>query len=166
MHSIGFVLIFQVEARSSFDVACQAIDIIIPHIKSRAGLELTGNKRAEKEPAAAVAVDEDRLKQTCLTVVRTFVDASSDMAPHRFRTFMNKLITNLDENEYLSIFSLLYLKADSKRRIYTGQGNEIKTLSLTMTEKHQHLFDLYATFSAEVQVRALLDLLRTPQPPF
>ena len=130
----------KIEARSSFDVACQAIDIIIPHIKK-------------------VCLAKGDGHETCVSIIKTFVDAASDMAPHRLTTFMNKLIQKLDEKEFLWVFALLYIRADSKRRVYTGQGNDIKAISLSMTEKHQHLFDLFYTFDQTVQINALQTLL-------
>ena len=79
----------KIEAKSSFDVACQAIDIIIPHIQ-RACLE------KEKENKGK----QNLLRETSLSIINTFVDASSDMPPHRFKTFMSQLVRNLSSTAF------------------------------------------------------------------
>ena len=157
----------KIEAKSSFDVACQAIDIIIPHIQ-RACLE--------KEKAAKVK--HNLLRQTSLSIVNTFVDASSDMPPHRFKTFMSQLVKNLSSSafqtpfiqqnakgnqtdNYLWIVTLLLLKVDSKRRIYTGKGHETESIKLTAEEKHHQLRELYNAFDNDItfQMEAILKML-------
>ena len=159
----------KIEAKSSFDVACQAIDIIIPHIQ-RACLE------KEKENKGKQSL----LQKTSLSIINTFVDASSDMPPHRFKTFMSQLVRNLSssafgisdsanvgENEnnftdnYLWIVTLLLLKTDSKRLVYTGKGNETESVKLTAEEKHHQLRELYSAFDSYMtfQMEALLKML-------
>ena len=127
----------KIEAKSSFDVAVQAIDIIIPHIQ-RICLKKSR--------------DRELLHQTSLSILNTFVDASSDMPPHRFKTFMSQLVRNLSSTaqdkevsiakgeNYLWIMTLLLLKADSKRRIYTGRGNETESIKMTAEEKHYQVY--------------------------
>ena len=159
----------KIEAKSSFDVACQAIDIIIPHIQ-RACLE------KEKENTGKQSL----LKKTSLSIINTFVDASSDMPPHRFKTFMSQLVRNLsssafgtalntDKDEtspkftdnYLWVVTLLLLKVESKRRVYTGKGNETESVRLTAEEKHHQLRELYSAFDTSMtfQMESLLKML-------
>ena len=57
------------DSRRSFEVACQAIDTIIPHVRSVCRAK--GGERA--------------LREMSLSIVATFVDASKDMAAHRFK---------------------------------------------------------------------------------
>ena len=121
--------------------------MIVPHIKA------VCLKKAKSAEAG-----ESECRIACLNVVRTFVDASTDMAPHRFKTFMSKLVQRLDQDQYLWIFTALYLKAEGKRRVQTP-GNEIKTISVSTADKMQHLLDLYETFTAETQLRSVLELL-------
>ena len=159
----------KIEAKSSFDVACQAIDIIIPHIQ-RACLE------KEKENKGK----QNLLRETSLSIINTFVDASSDMPPHRFKTFMSQLVRNLSSTafqispavqhtdidkekseNYLWIVTLLLLKMDSKRRVYTGKGNETESVKLTAEEKHHQLRELYNAFDDDItfQMEAILRML-------
>jgi hypothetical protein len=159
----------KIEAKSSFDVACHAIDIIIPHIQ-RACLE------KEKENKGK----QNLLRETSLSIINTFVDASSDMPPHRFKTFMSQLVrnlsstafqispagqdTNIEEKKsenYLWIVTLLLLKMDSKRRVYTGKGNETESVKLTAEEKHHQLRELYNAFDDDItfQMEAILRML-------
>ena len=159
----------KIEAKSSFDVACQAIDIIIPHIQ-RACLE------KEKENKGKQTL----LQKTSLSIINTFVDASSDMPPHRFKTFMSQLVRNLSSSafginlhpidgetnktfseNYLWIVTLLLLKIDSKRRVYTGKGNETESIRLTAEEKHHQLRELYSAFDNNIpfQMESVLKML-------
>ena len=130
-------------------MAVQAIDVIVPHIKAVC-----------LKKSQSVEAGESECRTACLNVVRTFVDASTDMAPHRFKTFMSKLIQRLDQDQYLWIFTALYLKAEGKRRVHTGVGRgEVKTVTVSTADKMQHLLDLYETFPAETQIKSVLVLL-------
>ena len=53
---------------------------------------------------------ESALREMSLSIVSTFVDASADMAPHRFKTFLARLVKCLGERDYLWILTLLLLK--------------------------------------------------------
>ena len=160
----------KIEAKSSFDVACQAIDIIIPHIQ-RACIEKEKENKGKR----------NLLKDTSLSIINTFVDASSDMPPHRFRSFMSRLVKNLSSfvfqsplnanaeinakskkpENYLWIVTLLLLKADSKKRVYTGKGNETESVKMTAEEKHHQLGELYSAFNDDItfQMGAVLRML-------
>ena len=72
----------------------QAIDIIIPHVRS----------------VCLAKGGEKALKEMSLSIVSTFVDASADMAAHRFKTFLARLVKCLGERDYLWILTLLLLK--------------------------------------------------------
>ena len=72
----------------------QAIDIIIPHVRS----------------VCLAKGGEKALREMSLTIVSTFVDASADMAAHRFKTFLARLVKCLGERDYLWILTLLLLK--------------------------------------------------------
>ena len=73
--------------------------MIVPHIKA------VCLKKAKSAEAG-----ESECRIACLNVVRTFVDASTDMAPHRFKTFLARLVKCLGERDYLWILTLLLLK--------------------------------------------------------
>ena len=72
----------------------QAIDIIIPHVRS----------------VCLAKGGEKALREMSLSIVSTFVDASADMAAHRFKTFLARLVKCLGERDYLWILTLLLLK--------------------------------------------------------
>jgi hypothetical protein len=70
---VGSHFLLKVDSRHSFDVACQAIDIIIPHIMK-----------------VCAARGEKATRDTGISIVTTFVDASVDMATHRSVTLQTK----------------------------------------------------------------------------
>ena len=116
----------QVESKSSFTIACTAIDIIVPHI-----LTLCRQKSGDKA-----------VHDTTVAIMNTFVDASTHMPRHRFCVFMQRLIQKLDANEYLWLLTLLLISRNKK--------------STSVGEKQQQLADLYAQFGANTQLTSLV----------
>lgn len=69
----------QVESQSNFDIACTAIDVLVPHI-----LE-----------ACYVKGGTLKVQEMSVNILNTFVDASSDIPRHRFCVFMHQLIQKI-----------------------------------------------------------------------
>jgi len=88
--------LLKVDSKHSFQVACQALEVIIPAIKS-----------ACEAPGKA-----HQLQATCLGVLTTFVDASMDIPTHRLTEFMVRLINCLGDREHLWIATLLLVRKD------------------------------------------------------
>lgn len=131
----------KIDSKQSFDVACQAIDIIIPHIQ-----RVCQSKGPEK------------LQETSLSIITTFVDASVDMATHRFKIFLHKLIKCLGESDYLWVVTLLLLKTVGKKRTFI-EGQKTKTMKFNQSEKMQQIQSLYSEFSPLVQIESILRMM-------
>ena len=116
----------QMESKASFDIACTAIDVLVPHIL----------KAAESK---------HQVEELSVTILETFVDASSDMPRHRFCIFMQVLLNRLGAEEYLWLLTLLLTKAEARKKHYDIVGSQ-KSSKLTTEEKCQQLIDLYAMF--------------------
>lgn len=125
----------KIDSRHSFHVACQAIDIIIPHIQR-----------------VCKAKSKEELRNTCLNIVTTFADASADMATHRFKAFLHKLIKCLGEKDYLFVLVLLLLRKTGKKKT-SLDGTKANRVS------REQILDLYSSFSAQAQVEALLQMM-------
>ena len=82
----------------SFQVACQALDVIVPAIKT--ACEAQSGKSGSK------------LQSTCIGVLTTFIDACLDISAHRLTEFLVRLIKCLGEREYLWFAALLIVKKD------------------------------------------------------
>jgi len=96
--------LLKVDSKHSFQVACQALEVIIPAIKT-----------ACQAPGKA-----HQLQATCLGVLTTFVDASMDIPTHRLTEFMVRLINCLGDREHLWVAALLLVrkdKAGGERRV-------------------------------------------------
>ena len=82
----------KLDSKRSFEVACDAIDIIVPHIL----------KTAEAKGGANAARDMG------LSVITTFVDASADMPIHRYKRFLSgKLSLTLSYSRLGFYFDLI-----------------------------------------------------------
>merc|ERR1719481_626116 len=68
--------LLQVDSRRSFQVACEALDVLVPAIKSSC---MASNKKGN-------------IASNCLSVLTTFVDASKDIPSHRLTEFMMRLV--------------------------------------------------------------------------
>ena len=90
--------LLKVDSRHSFQVACQALDVLVPAIKTacQTKSDRTGSK----------------LQTACLGVLTTFIDACLDIPAHRLTEFLVRLITCLGEKEYLWFAALLMVKKD------------------------------------------------------
>ena len=108
----------QMESKASFDIACTAIDVLVPHI-------LKASKNT------------NQVRELSVTILETFVDASSDMPRHRFCIFMQVLLNRLGVEEYLWLLTLLLIKAKSK------QSNE---------EKRQQLIGILSLKSSNIYI--------------
>jgi len=96
--------LLKVDSKHSFQVACQALEVIVPAIKT-----------ACQAPGKA-----HQLQATCLGVLTTFVDASLDIPAHRLTEFLVRLINCLGDSEHLWIAALLLVrkdKAGGERRV-------------------------------------------------
>ena len=96
--------LLKVDSKHSFQVACQALEVIVPAIKT-----------ACQAPGKA-----HQLQATCLGVLITFVDASLDIPAHRLTEFLVRLINCLGDSEHLWIAALLLVrkdKAGGERRV-------------------------------------------------
>ena len=96
--------LLKVDSKHSFQVACQALEVIIPAIKT-----------ACQAPGKA-----HQLQATCLGVLTTFVDASMDIPTHRLTEFLVRLINCLGDREHLWVAALLLVrkdKAGGERRV-------------------------------------------------
>jgi len=88
-------------------VACEALQVIVPAIKS--ACETPGRS--------------NQLVSTCHSVLTTFIDASQDIPTHRLAEFLVRLITCLGEKEYLWVAALLLIRKDKS-------GGERKVVEL------------------------------------
>ena len=71
-----------------------------------------------------------------MTILETFVDASSDMPRHRFCIFMQVLLNRLGAEEYLWLLTLLLTKAEARKKHYDIVGSQKSSkLTATSTEK-------------------------------
>eukprot|EP00092_Neocalanus_flemingeri_P002849 GFUD01003047.1.p1 GENE.GFUD01003047.1~~GFUD01003047.1.p1 ORF type:complete len:1487 (+),score=586.22 GFUD01003047.1:576-4463(+) len=96
--------LLKVDSKHSFQVACQALEVIVPAIKT-----------ACQSPGRA-----HQLQATCLGVLTTFVDASLDIPAHRLTEFLVRLINCLGDSEHLWVAALLLVrkdKAGGERRV-------------------------------------------------
>ena len=96
--------LLKVDSKHSFQVACQALEVIVPAIKT-----------ACQAPGKA-----HQVQATCLGVLITFMDASLDIPTHRLTEFLVRLINCLGDSEHLWIAALLLVrkdKAGGERRV-------------------------------------------------
>lgn len=130
---VGTHFLQKAEARANFDIACTAIDIMVPHI-----LKACKDKRESKE--------------TSVCILNTFVDASSDMAQHRFNVFMRRLVACVGESQYLWLLTLLLLKK-------VKASNTKNRGSTMLEERQQQLRDLYSHIQpSSIQMEAVLQM--------
>lgn len=133
----------QVESKTSFDIACTAIDILVPHILS----------------VCKTSKGEQKAHEISVSILNTFVDASSDMPRHRFCVFMHRLASRMGADTYLWLMTLLLIKGDARKKQYDSSLGGPRSARMTMEERQQQLRDLYAMFDgpeASVQVSSLL----------
>ena len=90
--------LLKVDSKHSFQVACQALDVIVPAIKT-ACLAQSGKSAAKLQTAS-------------LGVLTTFIDACLDIPAHRLTEFLVRLIRCLGEREYLWFAALLIARKD------------------------------------------------------
>ena len=88
--------LLKVDSLHSFQVACQALDVIVPAIKKAC------------ESLGKVG----RLQSASLGVLTTFIDACLDIPAHRLTEFLVRLITCLGDSEYLWVSAILMVRKD------------------------------------------------------
>jgi hypothetical protein len=88
--------LLKVDSKHSFQVAYQALEVIVPAIKTACQAPGKGHQ----------------LQATCLGVLITFVDASLDIPAHRLTEFLVRLINCLGDSEHLWIAALLLVRKD------------------------------------------------------
>ena len=88
--------LLKVDSRHSFQVACQALEVIVPAIQA-----------ACRAPGRAA-----QLQSTCLGVLNTFIDASGDIPAHRLSEFLARLVARLGSRDYLWLAALLLVKKE------------------------------------------------------
>ena len=120
----------QMESKAGFDVACTAIDVLVPHI-----LKAAQSQSQEEEMS--------------VNILNTFVDASSDIPRHRFCIFIKILIERLGAEKYLWLLTLLLTKSEARKKHYDIAGGHHKVSKLTTEERLQQLIDLYSTFDSD-----------------
>ena len=120
----------QMESKSSFNVACTAIDVLVPHILK-------------------AAQSQSQREEMSVNILNTFVDASCDIPRHRFCIFIKILIERLGADEYLWLLTLLLTKSEARKKHYDMAGGHHKMSKLTTEERLQQLIDLYSTFDSE-----------------
>ena len=91
--------LLRVDSRHSFQVACQALDVIVPAIRTAC-------------QAAPAARSGAKLQTASLGVLTTFIDACLDIPAHRLTEFLVRLIRCLGEREYLWFAALLIVRKD------------------------------------------------------
>ncbi|CAB4054585.1 UTP10 [Lepeophtheirus salmonis] len=116
----------KMDSRHSFDVACQAIEIIIPHIQK------------------VCDSDSEKLRSTTVKIITTFADAADDLPSHRFKTFLHKLLVLLGENEYLWIFTMQLLSKTIYQKAKRAHEVQIK------------LMDLFESFNVLTQLETII----------
>ncbi|XP_040574972.1 uncharacterized protein l(2)k09022 [Lepeophtheirus salmonis] len=116
----------KMDSRHSFDVACQAIEIIIPHIQK------------------VCDSDSEKLRSTTVKIITTFADAADDLPSHRFKTFLHKLLVLLGENEYLWIFAMQLLSKTIYQKAKRAHEVQIK------------LMDLFESFNVLTQLETII----------
>ena len=146
----------QVESQSNFDIACTAIDVLVPHI-----LQACRDKGGQP-----------KVQEMSVNILNTFVDASSDIPRHRFNLFIHQLVKKLGSKEYLWLLTLLLISSDSRKKHANNNNNTAhsivgaspghkKSASLA-DEKNQNLKDLYKMFDSDivVQVQSLILIIQ------
>ena len=136
----------QMESKSNFDIACTAIDVLVPHILDAC--------RAKGGPA--------KVHEMSINILNTFVDASSDMPSHRFCYFMRQLTVRLGLSDYLWLLTLLLIKADLRKKHYDKHGGH-RSSKLSTEERLRQIRDLYASFETNqmsTQVETFTRMIR------
>ena len=90
--------LLKVDSKHSFQVACQALDVLVPAIKT-ACLTQSGKSSSKLQTAS-------------LGVLTTFIDACLDIPAHRLTEFLVRLINCLGDSEHLWIAALLLARKD------------------------------------------------------
>jgi len=90
--------LLKVDSRRSFQVACEALEVLVPAMK--AACEAPGR--------------QGRLAGSCLGVLTTFVDSSKDIPTHRLAEFLVRLVACLGAADYLWVAALLLARKERR----------------------------------------------------
>jgi len=122
--------LLKMDSKHSYRIACEAIDVIVPAIRS-------------------CCSNKTQLHNTSLDILNSFVNAEEDVPEHRYLEFVYGLVKALDTNEYLWITMLLNVKSTikAKNRVY-------KTELM-----HRRMTDLLARFSVQESLGSVLRIL-------
>ena len=146
----------QVESQSNFDIACTAIDVLVPHI-----LQACRDKGGQP-----------KVREMSVNILNTFVDASSDIPRHRFNIFIHQLVKKLGSKEYLWLLTLLLISSDSRKKHASnttpnssiniaGASGYTKKSASVADEKNQFLKDLYKMFDSDIDIQVHSLILMT-----
>ena len=139
----------QVESQSNFDIACTAIEVLVPHI-----LQACQAKGGAK-----------KVREMSINILKTFVDASSDIPRHRFCVFMYQLIQKLGAEEFLWLLTLMLISDPRKKwpsSVATTTESNKNGKGIRIDEKSQSLRDLFKMFDDHIviQVDSLLSMIK------
>ena len=136
----------QVESQSNFDIACTAIDVLVPHI-----LQACQAKGGAK-----------KVHEMSINILKTFVDASSDIPRHRFCVFMHQLIQKLGAKEFLWLLTLMLISDPRKKWPSVASDANKNAKGIRLDEKSQSLRDLFKMFDDNIiiQVDSMLSMIK------
>jgi hypothetical protein len=135
--------LLKVDSRHSYQVACEAIDVIVPAIKAASQVSSDGQQQAARQQVA------------CQGILTTFMDAGLDVPEHRYTEFLVRLVKALDTDNYLWMALLLAVKTDlksTKSRSSRGANSKLTAAELTQ----RRMVELVCRFPAATGLGALL----------
>jgi len=128
--------LLQVDSKRNFQVACEALEVLVP---AMAAACKEGNRGS-------------KLAGSCLGLLTTFVDSSRDIPNHRLTEFMVRLVRSLGVRDYLWVAALLLARKERK-----GERGAIEMLiSFTPSEGVEALLRLMVnTRQDSIQLRKM-----------
>ena len=137
--------LLKVDSRHSYQVACQAIEVIVPAIKAASQVASEGSGTATTRQQAA-----------CQGILTTFMDAGLDVPEHRYTEFLDRLVRALDTDSYLWMALLLAIKTGLKP-VKGRKGNSTINNKQSVAELMQRrMVELLCRFPAATGLGALL----------
>jgi hypothetical protein len=136
--------LLKVDSRHSYQVACEAIEVIVPAIKAASLVSSEGQpQQAARQQATA-----------CQGILTTFMDAGLDVPEHRYTEFLVRLVRALDTDNYLWMTLLLAVKTDLRPgKGRTGKGGGMHSAA-ELTQRR--MVELVCRFPAATGLGALL----------
>jgi hypothetical protein len=121
--------LLKMDSKHSYQIACEAIDVIIPAMKS------TSNSKQE-------------LQKISLEILNNFIHMEEDVPEHRYSEFVYRLIKALDAETYLWIAMLLCIKSTFKSK------HRVKRTHLI----HRRLTELIQRFTLQEALRGIIGI--------